>query len=161
LHARQAVNGLVDSLLSSFEIFAMLIGSRRTSCAPRTALFDGRGGLERISYNGSVLEDPIMKHALLCCIVLLVTVVAGCGGEKPATESENTNTGTPPKVGLGHVSLADTLDQLQTPKERADQIRKWIDVKMDPKMLRPAVQKYLNDPDPDVSAAAKEASGAH
>jgi len=102
-----------------------------------------------------------MKHALLCCIVLLVTLVAGCGGEKPAEVSENANTGTPPKVGLGHVSLADTLDQLQTPKERADQIRKWIDMKMDPKMLRPAVQKYLNDPDPDVAAAAKEASGAH
>lgn len=102
-----------------------------------------------------------MKRAPLFVVTVLSAFLAACGG-KETTSTETKSTPAPTrKTDLGRPSLDGALADAPDDKARAALIHKWLEMKIDPPRVRAAVQKYVNSPDPDLAAAAKEGSEDH
>jgi len=97
----------------------------------------------------------VKRATISCAAILSASLLIGCGGGKTDSGAEQTVDAPMPKASLGNLSPEGSLENM-SPKDRAEKIRSWTKMGIDPKLVNPAVAKYKDDPDPDVAEAAKE-----
>src|ERR1700677_673112 len=102
-----------------------------------------------------------MKWSLLVVVAVCWTFVLGCGSAPPdmVKQMEKAHkTEFPVKQGIERQSTPEFIaEHAETPRERANYLRGLTsDTKFDAKKHVDMLKKYENDPDSDVSAAAKE-----
>jgi hypothetical protein len=97
-----------------------------------------------------------VRRTFLLALGGLALLAAGCGHKSPPPPEGQSNSARHSINSFRSMDPADVLAR-QSPEERAKTFREKA--KQAPVLARPyaqAAQKYVNDPDPDVQAAAKE-----
>jgi hypothetical protein len=101
-----------------------------------------------------------MKRALLVLTVACVGLILGCEKSNDVTKSleKAHKSEFPVKQGVEQRSTPEFIaEHVETPKERANFLHSLTsDAKFDPKQHVEMLKKYENDPNADVSSAAKE-----
>lgn len=102
-----------------------------------------------------------MKRSLMVIVAVCSTFLSGCGSAPPdmAKQMEKAHkTDFPVKQGVERQSTPEFIaEHAESPRERANYLRELVsDAKFDPKTHVDMLKKYENDPDSEVSGAAKE-----
>jgi hypothetical protein len=112
-------------------------------------------------FRQTLCGNESMKLTLLLLSTVCSGFVFGCGSAQPdmAKQIEKAHkTEFPVKQGIERQSTPEFIaEHAESPRERSNYLRELVsDAKFDPKQHVDMLKKYENDPDSNVSAAAKE-----